>query len=180
MTEALRTSETSVYHETKTRYIPEGCNLQIPYLTALKKRYISFNPRSFNVWQSYKTKGCKQTCSMQLHIKSLCFTTIHNRGTMYAGDVNRGTDIVSLLPLETTAATATAEQTVDWRRDGRRPDDVVYIAMHTVRPASSVWAALIQLYQTNHFSSVLRSLRPAFEVHRGTGSFSWIWVTLTL
>jgi hypothetical protein len=49
-----------------------------------------------------------------------------------------GTDRVSLLPLEPTAADAAAEQTVDWRRDGRRPDDLVYIAMHTVKPAISV------------------------------------------
>jgi hypothetical protein len=52
-----------------------------------------------------------------------------------------GTDSVSLLPLEPTAADAAAEQTVDWRRDGRRPDDLVYIAMHTVKPAISVWAS---------------------------------------
>jgi hypothetical protein len=44
-----------------------------------------------------------------------------------------GTGSVSLLPLELTAADAAAEQTVDWRRDGRRPDVLVYIAMHTVK-----------------------------------------------
>lgn len=65
-----------------------------------------------------------------------------------------GTDAVSLLPLETTAAAARAEETVDWRRDGRRPDDLVYIAMHTVKPAISVQVPLMIHYQTNHFGPV--------------------------
>ena len=66
-----------------------------------------------------------------------------------------GTDAISLLPLETTAAAAArAEETVDWRRDGRRPDDLVYIAMHTVKPAISVQVALMIRYQRNHFGRV--------------------------
>lgn len=68
-----------------------------------------------------------------------------------------GTDAVSLLPLETTAAaaaTAKAEETVDWRRDGRRPDDLVYIAMHTVKLPISVSVPLMIRYQTNHFGPV--------------------------
>lgn len=65
-----------------------------------------------------------------------------------------GTDAVSLLPLETTAAAARAEETVDWRRDGRRPDDLVYIAMHTVKPAISVQVPLMIRYQRNHFGPV--------------------------
>lgn len=76
-----------------------------------------------------------------------------------------GTDRVSLLPLEPTAADAAAEQTVDWRRDGRRPDDLVYIAMHTVKPAISVQASRILCYQTNHLCSTQQVLWPTSKSH---------------
>lgn len=76
-----------------------------------------------------------------------------------------GTDRVSLLPLEPTAADAAAEQTVDWRRDGRRPDDLVYIAMHTVKPAISVQASLILCYQTKHLCCTQQVPWPTFKSH---------------
>jgi hypothetical protein len=76
-----------------------------------------------------------------------------------------GTGSVNLLPLEPTAADAAAEQTVDWRRDGRRPDDLVYIAMHTVKPAISVQASPILRYQANHLCSTQHVPWPTFESH---------------